>query len=347
MAVLTINDLTKVYSKSKKNKGGAVTALDHISFSLDKGEIVGLIGPNGAGKSTIIKCITGLARPTSGEVRINGYDAIKEHAKAVAKVGAIIESPDMYKDWSGLENLTYLASISLTGEDKLDRSGIKERAESLLRLVGLYDRRDDKVRKYSLGMKQRLGIAQALLCRPDMLILDEPTNGLDPEGTKEIRDIIIHLAHDLGIAVLVSSHNLSELQLTCDRFVIIKKGKIIAAIKADELTKDSSHVIITVDDTVAAIDVLKKELGIEACHAGDGKLEAETDVSAGDIAKTLVLNGLTVSGISAKQRSLEELFLSATEEKKESKKEEEHPDDKNKEGEGKTNFAEEHDKEEE
>lgn len=316
MALLEVKNVSKVYSKSKKNKGGSLTALDDVSFTLDKGEALGLIGPNGAGKSTLIKCITGLATQTSGEITINGYDTKKQRVKSIEKVGAIIESPDMYKDWTAMENLLYLADLSISKEEGLDKNGVKERVESLLKLVNLYDRRNDKVYKYSLGMKQRLGIAQALLSKPEFLILDEPANGLDPEGIKEIRDIIRHLAKDLDMAVLVSSHNLSELQLTCDRFLIIKKGKILADIKADDIVKGGTTVVIQVDDAVKAIDVLKSEYDITARHEGDGKLIADTEIATGDITKTLILNGVTVNGITVKENTLEETFLSVTEDKK-------------------------------
>ena len=316
MALLEVKNVSKVYSKSKKNTGGSLTALDDVSFTLDKGEALGLIGPNGAGKSTLIKCITGLATQTSGEITINGYDTKKQRVKSIEKVGAIIESPDMYKDWTAMENLLYLADLSISKEEGLDKNGVKERVESLLKLVNLYDRRNDKVYKYSLGMKQRLGIAQALLSKPEVRILDEPANGLDPEGIKEIRDIIRHLAKDLNMAVLVSSHNLSELQLTCDRFLIIKKGKILADIKADDIVKGGTTVVIQVDDAVKAIDVLKSEYDITARHEGDGKLIADTEIATGDITKTLILNGITVNGITVKENTLEETFLSVTEDKK-------------------------------
>lgn len=316
MSLLEVKNVSKIYSKSKKNKGGSLTALDDVSFTLDKGEALGLIGPNGAGKSTIIKCITGLATQTSGEITINGFDTKKQRVKSIEKVGAIIESPDMYKDWTAMENLTYLADLSISKEEKLDKNGVKERVESLLKLVNLYDRRNDKVYKYSLGMKQRLGIAQALLGKPELLILDEPANGLDPEGIKEIRDIIRHLSKDLNMAVLVSSHNLSELQLTCDRFLIIKKGKILADIKAEDISKGGTTVVINVDDAVKAIDVLKSEYDIIARHEGDGKLIADTEIATGDITKTLILNGVTVNGITVKEKTLEETFLSVTEDKK-------------------------------
>ncbi len=316
MAVLEVNNVTKIYSKNKKNKGREITALDNVSLEVNAGEIVGLIGPNGAGKSTLIKCITGLATQTSGTIKIDGSDTVTQHVQSIKKVGAIIEFPDMYVEWSAMENLTYLAGISLFDE-KIDRDGIRERAESLLKLVNLYERRNDKVKKYSLGMKQRVGIAQALLSKPELLILDEPTNGLDPEGIKEIRDILVHLSHDLNMAVIISSHNLSELQLTCDRFLIIKQGKLIASLGKDDLVDSENVISISVDDVVKASDVIETEYSLKTVQVGNGRLELKTEIPSGDIAKTLILNGVTVNGISVKERTLEEIFLSVTEKKKE------------------------------
>jgi len=316
MAVLEVNNVTKVYSKNKKNKGREITALDNVSLEVNSGEIVGLIGPNGAGKSTLIKCITGLATQTAGTIKIDGFDTVTQHVQSIKKVGAIIEFPDMYVEWSGMENLTYLGKISLFDE-KPDREALRERAESLLKMVNLYERRNDKVKKYSLGMKQRVGIAQALMSKPELLILDEPTNGLDPEGIKEIRDILVHLAHDLNMAVIISSHNLSELQLTCDRFLIIKNGKLIASLGKDDLVDSENVISISVDDVVKASDIIEAEYSLKTVQVGNGRLELKTEIPSGDIAKTLILNGVTVNGISVKERTLEEIFLSVTEKKQE------------------------------
>ena len=169
MAVLEIDGVTKVY----KSKGRTVTAAENVSFTVDKGEIVGFIGKNGAGKSTTLKIAVGLAEPTSGTVRINGFDIKKERVAALAGVGCVVENPDLYRDWSAMKNLEYFAALG--GEKEFGtgaefRKNVKERSEELLKMVGLYERRNDPVRKYSLGMKQRVGIAQALLCKPDLLI---------------------------------------------------------------------------------------------------------------------------------------------------------------------------------
>lgn len=311
MATLEVNNVTKIYSKSKQNKGGQITALDNVSLSVEKGEILGLMGPNGAGKSTLIKCITGLATQTSGSIKIDGFDTVKEHVQSIKKVGAIIESPDMYLDRTGMENMTYLADLSCHDE-KLSKEEKKERVESLLKMVNLFERRNDKVGKYSLGMKQRLGIAQALLNKPQLLILDEPANGLDPMGIKEIRDIVLHLAHDLGMSIIISSHNLSELQLTCDTFIVIQQGKIVARLASKDLASDTDTVVVVVDDVVKAKEILLSEFGAESVQTGDGRLEIKTDRETGEIAKTLILNGVNVNGISVKERTLEDIFLTLT-----------------------------------
>ena len=192
--------------------------IDNISFSVDKGEVVGLIGPNGAGKTTIIKSILGLINLTEGKVTINGYDIKKDFVKAIEKVGAIVENPDSYMYLSGYDNLKITAN---------NYKGItKSRIDEVTKIVGLENRIKDKVSTYSLGMRQRLGIAEAIINNPELLILDEPTNGLDVEGIIEIRNLIKDLSHQ-GIAIIISSHNLTEIDNLCNRIIAIKNGKMI------------------------------------------------------------------------------------------------------------------------
>ena len=199
--------------------------IENISFSVDKGEIVGLIGPNGAGKTTIIKSILGLINLTEGKVTINGYDIKKDFVKAIEKVGAIVENPDAYMYLSGYDNLKITAN---------NYKGItKSRIEEVAKIVGLENRIKDKVSTYSLGMRQRLGIAEAIINNPELLILDEPTNGLDVEGIIEIRNLIKNLSHQ-GIAIIISSHNLTEIDNLCNRIIAIKNGKMIVDETIDE-----------------------------------------------------------------------------------------------------------------
>lgn len=199
--------------------------IENISFSVDKGEVVGLIGPNGAGKTTIIKSILGLINLTEGKVTINGYDIKKNFVKAIEKVGAIVENPDAYMYLSGYDNLKITAN---------NYKGItKSRIDEVAKIVGLENRIKDKVSTYSLGMRQRLGIAEAIINNPELLILDEPTNGLDVEGIIEIRNLIKNLSHQ-GIAIIISSHNLTEIDNLCNRIIAIKNGKMIVDETIDE-----------------------------------------------------------------------------------------------------------------
>ena len=211
MEILKCNNL----KKQIKNK----TIVENISFSINKGDIVGFIGPNGAGKTTIIKLILGLMKLSEGTVLINGFDIEKDFIKAIEKVGSIVETPDLYMYLSGYDNL------KITANNYKNIS--KNRMNEVIKIVGLENRIKDKVSTYSLGMRQRLGIAEAIINQPELLILDEPTNGLDIEGIIEIRNLIKNLSQQ-GMAILVSSHNLTEIDNLCNRIIAIKNGKIIA-----------------------------------------------------------------------------------------------------------------------
>lgn len=200
--------------KQVKNK----VIVENISFSVNDGDVIGLIGANGAGKTTIIKLILGLIKLTEGKVHINGFDIEEDFIKAIEKVGAIVETPDLYMYLSGYDNL----KITANNYKNIPKSRIDE----AVKLVGLENRIKDKVSTYSLGMRQRLGIAEAIINNPQLLILDEPTNGLDIEGIIEIRNLIKSLS-EKGIAILISSHNLTEIENVCNRIIAIKSGNII------------------------------------------------------------------------------------------------------------------------
>ena len=307
MSILEVKNVTKTY---KGQRGGSsLTAVNDFSFTVDGGEIVGFVGPNGAGKSTMLKMITGLTIPSSGQIFIGGHDVAKERVKALSMIGTIVENPDMYLDWSGEANLKYLFSLQ---SGPFSKTEMDQRVESVLKLVGLFDRRKDSVRKYSLGMKQRLGIAQALLSKPTLLILDEPTNGLDPEGIKEIRDILIHLARTYGMGILVSSHLLSEMQMMCDRFIIIDNGKKVSDMTAEEVGASAGPVMVLAADNVdLAANVLKEKFDITA-KIVNGKVEFSSSVSSGDVMKELILAGVTVSELTMKKSSLEDVFIRST-----------------------------------
>ena len=211
MELLKIQGLTKIIKKRK--------ILDNISLTVNSGEIVGFLGPNGAGKTTTIKLIMGLFHITEGEIKICGHDSVTDFEAAMANVGGIIENPDLYKRMTGRENLEYFASM----HENVDKKNI----DDIVKLVKMSERIDDKVKTYSLGMCQRVGIAQALLHNPRLLVLDEPTNGLDPIGIKELRDLLKLLAKEAGVGVFISSHLLSEMELMCDRIYIIDEGVIM------------------------------------------------------------------------------------------------------------------------
>ncbi|WP_226641936.1 ABC transporter ATP-binding protein [Mesobacillus subterraneus] len=208
---LEVKELTKTIGKK--------TIVDDVSFQVERGEIFGLLGPNGAGKTTIIRMIVSLINRSGGTVLVNGHDLDDSFTEAMNELGAIVENPEFYKYLSGYKNLRHYARMALS-------EITEERLNEVTKLVGLENAIHDKVRTYSLGMRQRLGVAQAILHKPSILILDEPTNGLDPQGIREFRDYLRLLASQ-GTSVLVSSHLLSEMQLMCDRFAIIEKGKLI------------------------------------------------------------------------------------------------------------------------
>jgi len=210
--------------------------LKDVSFAVEQGEICGLLGPNGAGKTTLIRVMTGLIRPDSGDILIGGRSVVREREAAVANVGAIVESPIFFPYMTGRENLDNLA---LLHPNLPDRKARKRRIEEVLEVVRMDKRADEKVKTYSLGMKQRLGIAQALLGDPQLLILDEPANGLDPMGIRELRELILKLKTEFGKTVLVSSHLLDELQKICDRIVVIREGEQVFSGSREEMIGSS------------------------------------------------------------------------------------------------------------
>ena len=240
MEILKCSNLNKSFGRKK--------ILNNVSLSLDEGDILGFIGPNGAGKTTTIKLILGLQSIDSGTVTICGYDIKKEFTKAIKNVGGIIESPDMYMYLSGYDNLKLIANLYGVSKEKIDE---------VVKLVGLEKRIYDKVNKYSLGMRQRLGIAASLLNDPKLLILDEPTNGLDPEGNKQIRNLILKLSKK-GIAILVSSHALSELESIVNKVVIIQKGSIVETSTLEEVKKSKNSYYIFEVDKIKGIDNIEK-----------------------------------------------------------------------------------------
>jgi len=243
--VLKIEGLSKNFGKR--------TIIDNVSLETTSGEVFGFLGPNGAGKTTTIKMLTGLLYSDGGKISVCGYDLKKNYEKAMGQIGAIVENPELYGHLTGLQNLRYFARM---------KSGItKERITEVTELVGLSGRINDKVSKYSLGMKQRLGIAVCVLHSPALLVLDEPTNGLDPEGIRLLRDVTKKLAHEEGICVFVSSHLMGEMEMMCDRVGIVIDGKMVDVKTVDELVGSFSNMgqqeyKITLDDTSKASALL-------------------------------------------------------------------------------------------
>lgn len=296
---LSIKNITKIYGKKK--------AADHVSFDIHEGEIFGFLGPNGAGKTTVIKSILGFIYPDEGEVAINGYDTKKDYEKAMASVGGIVENPEMYVNLSARKNIEMYARI---------HGNIpKERIDEVISEVGLSGRSKDPIRKYSLGMKQRIGLAQAMVHKPKLLILDEPTNGLDPTGIHQLRDVLKKYAHEQKGAVMVSSHILSEMQLLCDRVGIINNGKLISVCTMEELEKmnSSSRYSIKVSDTGKAEELLKGNEKISGIEVQDNTIKAgieEEDIAS--VVRLLVTGGVDISEVKKNESSLEEVFLQVT-----------------------------------
>jgi ABC-2 type transport system ATP-binding protein len=202
---------------------GRRSLVNDLSFAIKRGEVCGFVGPNGAGKTTLIRMITGLIKPNAGQIRIGGVNVQQERIKALSQVGAIVESPIFFPYMTGRDNLLNLARL----HPNLSTADRNTRVKEVLAIVDLSERGKDKVKTYSLGMKQRLGIAQALLGHPELIILDEPANGLDPMGIRDLRNLILKLREEHGITFFISSHLLDELQRICNRFVIIKEGSMV------------------------------------------------------------------------------------------------------------------------
>ncbi|MCH7774475.1 MAG: ABC transporter ATP-binding protein [Bacteroidetes bacterium] len=298
--IIEINGLTKKFKDVK--------AVDELSLNVYKGDIFGFLGPNGAGKSTTIRMLLTLIRPNAGKIKLFGKPLNEERALILRDVGAIVEKPDFYNYLSAYKNLEILGRIS-------GKEVSSNRIMEILETVGLKERRTSKVKTYSHGMKQRLGIAQALLHDPDLIILDEPTTGLDPQGMKEIRDLIIHLRDEKNKTIFLSSHLLSEVEQIANRMIIINKGKtVVEGYVQDLLNSAELKVTFEVDDLDSAKHLISQS-------RWDNKIESITNnklifnLSSEEIAKLnkyFVDNDISVSAV-IPTRSLEEYFLKITE----------------------------------
>lgn len=293
--VLKCDNINKVIKKKQ--------ILNNVSFELNEGEILGFIGPNGAGKTTTIKLILGLQSITSGMVKINGYDVQKDFVHAIERVGAIVENPDFYMYLSGRKNLELVANMY--------KGVTKERIHEVVKLVGLENRINDKVSKYSLGMRQRLGIAQAIINKPNLLVLDEPTNGLDPEGIKELREFLVKLSKEENMAIFISSHNLAELESFCNKICIIKNGEIIENSSIEELKSekiDEKNIYtVEINDT----KLLEKDEKISIIDGTHFKLIIEKE-NVPEFIEMLINKNVKIYEIKEERVSLEEAFLKKT-----------------------------------
>jgi ABC-2 type transport system ATP-binding protein len=298
MAVLEAQHLTRQF--------GERTAVADITFSVEPGEVYGFLGPNGAGKTTTIRIILGLLRPSAGRVLVNGADATRQHVLAARVTGAVVETPAFYGYLTGRETLRQAARV---------RGNVSEdRMSSVLRMVGLAERADSPVRAYSLGMRQRLALALALLANPRLLVLDEPTNGLDPAGIHDVRELLRRLAADEGIAIFFSTHLLSEAEELCSRVAVVHQGRLMVEGSLADLTQRDRHELeISVSDPGRAAAVLAPLASVRGAGAQSAWLRVESagDLSQ-DVIRRLMVADISINEIRRRRRRLEDVFLELT-----------------------------------
>ncbi len=302
MALLEIEGLTKSF---RRGDGSALIAVNDVNISVERGDIFGFLGPNGAGKSTTIRMALGLIHPTAGRVCIGGHDLQTDRLRALRHVGAFVEAPSFYPFLSGRENLRIFASLS---------GGVSEQTmNDTIARVGLTGREGDKVKVYSHGMRARLGIAACLLPRPELMVLDEPTDGLDPHGIHEIRELIKKLAREEQMTVFLSSHMLREVENLCNRIAILEKGRIILQGGLSQIERDHRKHCIDVDRPAEAARLLEQNLGMTNIDVADEKLFLLLGDRAPDaVNATLVSAGFAVRQISPEDGWLDRLFLKLT-----------------------------------
>ncbi len=288
------NGLTKIY--------GQQIAVDHLDLTVERGEIFGFLGPNGAGKTTTMRMLLGLVKPSSGHARVLGMEVAAHLPEILARTGSVIENPTFYPYLSGRDNLRAFSRLSRIPEG---------RVPAVLELVDLTSAASKKFSSYSLGMKQRLAVGAALLSSPDLLILDEPANGLDPAGIVEMRDLIKRLKAQ-GHSVLISSHVLHEIEQICDRIVIMSHGKIVVQGRVDELLAGVS-LEVRVEPADAAERVLRSLPWVDDVRGSEGRLLVNADPNrAADLTRALAAQGIYLSGLRPQEQSLEQYFLDVT-----------------------------------
>lgn len=292
--ILNVTNLTK--------KFGRLTAVNELSFTIEKGNVYGILGPNGSGKSTTLGMILNVVNPTSGT--FSWFDGTQNTHQALKRVGAIIERPNFYPYMTAAENLRLVCRIKEVPQSKI---------EEKLELVDLLDRKNDTFKTYSLGMKQRLAIASALLNDPEILILDEPTNGLDPQGIAQVRGIIKKIAAQ-GTTILLASHLLDEVEKVCSHVLVLQKGKRIYFGKVTALTTDHGYFEINATDVTALQNMLEKYNAIDKIEILESYILAYPNktISAAELSKSLSEQGIIITHFAQKHKSLEEQFLSLT-----------------------------------
>ncbi len=295
--------MIQVENLSKQFKD--VIAVDNLSFSVNTGEVYGFLGQNGAGKSTTIRMLLTLIKPNEGSITIFEKNITTHRKQVLQQVGAIIEKPDLYKYLTALQNLSIMAKLSGV---KVSSSQLKDQLER----VGIADRGDSKVKTFSQGMKQRLGIACALIHQPKLIILDEPTNGLDPQGIADVRNLILHLSKNEGKTILVSSHLLSEIELIADSMLIIDKGKKVAEGKVAHLLNPANTLVeVQTANDEATRQILRQSEWNNALQKSEGIILKMHKQDVPHLVKYLVENNIQVRSIQPKH-SLEDYFLSLT-----------------------------------
>jgi ABC-2 type transport system ATP-binding protein len=295
--VLQTEGLTKRYKRR--------VVVDDLSLTIERGDIFGFLGQNGAGKSTVIRMALSLVRPTRGRVLLFGHDMAKHPLRALARVGAIVESPAFYENFSGWDNLRIFAAMSGGASHKC--------IEETLALLDLLDRAHDPVRTYSHGMRQRLGMAQALLPTPQFIILDEPTDGLDPQGIQEVRLLLPRLRDELGLTIMLSSHLLHEVEQVCNRVAIINQGRLLYQGGVENLIVKEELIKITVEPLEAACQLLNRDPILLVRRNGSESLYVKMPKEhIPRVNALLVANGIRVMELSTQRVTLEEVFLTLT-----------------------------------
>jgi len=292
--ILTVNKLTK--------KFGALTAVNDLSFTIEKGNVYGILGPNGSGKSTTLGIVLNVVNETSGN--FSWFDGNTTTHDALKKVGAIIERPNFYPYMTAVQNLKLVCKIKEVSETKI---------EEKLEIVGLLDRKNSKFSTYSLGMKQRLAIASALLNDPEILILDEPTNGLDPQGIHQIREIILKIAAE-GTTILLASHLLDEVEKVCSHVVILRNGKKLYSGSVDTMLASHGFFELRAKKEKELLDFLKENKSFSEVKIHDGLITAilKEEINPEELNKLLFDKGIILSHLSKRRASLEDQFLSLT-----------------------------------